>query len=429
MGSAMIKKTALVFTVCSALLFLATSPCFSLDDATYVGAGKCRECHEKVYEGWKTTVHPHKFQYVTPATVVADFTKKNTLTIGDYTSKMSRKGDEFFITTMGPDNKEHTYKAKYAIGSVWKQRFVTEFSNGGLYILPVQWNVKTQEWVDYHGLKAHKAGDGKYWSDKGRSYQFKCSGCHNTGTQFAYDKGTDTFSGTMWSDMGVACEACHGPGSNHIKAEGKDLITTIVNPAKIYDANRAAMVCGQCHTRGSSTTEFLGAQKTGYPHDYKVGGNLNFAYDEKPGLNPDGSARQHHQQYLDYKQSEHFAAGVMCWDCHYVHRQGTSNRYQTKLSGSVLCKNCHIDVAKQGVHGIHSTNDCIGCHMAPTAKSATPGDINSHTFKVVLPQRTVEFGAKQPNACNLCHYHKDDKPEDLAKVIDSIKEKSLGKYK
>ncbi len=406
----------------------AKSQIADLKGATYVGAKKCRMCHEKIYEGWKTTYHPYKFQDLTPDAVVADFINNNTLTAGDYTTKMSRKGDDFFITTMGPDNKEHQYKAEYLIGSVWKQRFVTKFPNGALHVLPVQWNVKTQEWVDYHGLKKHKPGDGKYWSDTKRTYQFKCTGCHNTGSKFSYDKNTNTFGATTWVDKGVACEACHGPGSKHIDASGEDLARTIVNPAKLYDPNRAAMICGQCHNRGSSKTKLFDFQKTGYPHDYKPGGNLNFMYDEKPGLHPDGTSKKHHQQYIDWKKSEHFTAGVQCWDCHYSHRKGSSNRHQTKLPGSVMCKNCHVDVVKQGVHGIHSTNNCIGCHMAPAAKSATMGDIRAHSFKVVKPAETIKSGAKQPNACNLCHYHKDDKPEDLQKVLDAIKKKGWDSY-
>ncbi len=398
--------------------------------AAYVGAAKCRECHEKIYESWKTTFHPYKFQDVTPDRVVADFTENNTLTAGGYTTKMSRKGEMFFVTTMGPDNQEHKYQAKYMIGSVWKQRYVTEFPNGALHILPVQWNVKTQEWVDYHGLKNYKPDSGKYWSDKVRTYQFKCTGCHNTGSQFSYNVDKDIFSGTMWSDKGVACEACHGPGSNHIEAEGEDLIKTIVNPAKIYDPNRAAMVCGQCHTRGASTKKLFGVQNAGYPFDYKPGGQLNFSYDPKPGLLPDDEfSRQHHQQYLDWQKSAHGATGIQCWDCHYSHRQGNSNRHQTKLPGSLLCKNCHIDVSKTGVHGIHSANNCIGCHMPSTAKSATPWDISSHSFKVLPPSATIKLGKKQPNSCNLCHYHKDDKPEDLQKVLDSIKKKGWANYK
>ncbi len=390
--------------------------------ATYVGADKCKECHERLYAGWKTTIHPYKFKDAVPSEVVADFENNNTLTAGDYTTKMSQKGNEFFITTMGPDNKEHTYKAKYLIGAVWKQRFVTEFENGSLHILPVQWNVKTQEWVDYHGLKKYKAGSGKYWSDKQRTYQFKCTGCHNTGSEFQYDAASDKFTGTKWADKGVSCEACHGPGSNHIIAEGDDLAGTIVNPAKIYDPNRAAMVCGQCHTRGSSAKKLFGVQKTGYPWDYRPGGQLNFVYDPKPGLLPDDEfSKKHHQQYLDWQKSEHATTGVMCWDCHYTHRQGTANKFQTKLPGSLLCKNCHIDIEKVGVHGLHSTNNCIGCHMPSTAKSATPGDIRSHSFKVLRPSKSVELGEKQSNSCNLCHYHKDDKPADMAKILDAIK--------
>lgn len=391
--------------------------------ASYVGADKCKECHEQLYDGWRTTLHPYKFKDATTAEVVADFEKNNKFTAGGYTTTMSKKGDEFFITTIGADSKEATYKVKYLIGGVWKQRFVTEFPNGGLHILPVQWNIKTQQWVDYHGLEKQKPGDGKYWSDITKTYQFECTGCHNTGSEFTYDKATNMFSGTKWADKGVSCEACHGPGSNHVGAEGEDLAKTIINPAKIYDPTRAAMVCGQCHTRGSSTKELFDFQKTAYPLDYKPGGHLNFVYDEKGGVHPDGTSSQHHQQYLDYKKSKHAEAGVQCWDCHYTHRQGNSNKYQTKLPGSLLCKNCHVDVEQKGYHGIHSENNCIGCHMAPAAKSATMGDIHNHSFKVVKPHATIELGEKQPNSCNLCHYHKDDKPEVLAKVLDEIKKK------
>ncbi len=401
-----------------------------INEATYVGAAKCRECHEKIYEGWKTTYHPYKFQDVSEDTVVADFEKNNTLTIGDYTTKMSKEGNNYFITTMGPDNKEHKYQAKYLIGSVWKQRYVTEFPNGGLHILPVQWNVKTQKWVDYHGLKKFKPDSGKYWSDKQRTYQFKCTGCHNTGSEFTYDAATETYSGTKWADKGVSCEACHGPGSKHITAEGEDLGLTIINPAKLYDPRRAAAICGQCHTRGASVEKLYGVQKTGYPHDYKPGGMLNFVYDSKPGMLPDDEfSRQHHQQYLDWQKSTHAETGVQCWDCHYSHRQGNSNNAQTKLPGSLLCKNCHIDVEKKGVHGIHSTNNCIGCHMPSSAKSATPGDIRSHSFKVMKPSGSVALGAKQSNSCNLCHYHKDDSPADLQKVLDEIKKQGWKAYK
>lgn len=409
-ATVMMLFAMLLFTGCAKQKVDISKP------ANYVGAEECKECHEAIYDGWKATFHPYKFQDISPDIVVADFVKNNTLTAGGYTSKMERRGNDYFITTIGPDSKEHTYQAKYTIGSFFKQRFVTEFPNGALHILPVQWNVKTQQWVDYHGLKKHKPGNGKYWSDKTRRYQFKCTGCHNTGSSFNYDKATDTFTDTKWSDKGVACEACHGPGSNHVIADIPDKAGTIVNPVKIPDPRRAAMVCGSCHTRGKSADG-----KYGYPKGYKPGDQLNFLYDPKPGLHADGSSKKHHQQYNDWQKSVHSEAGVQCWDCHYSHAKGKANKFSLKLPGTVLCKSCHTVVESKGVHGIHSINNCIGCHMPNTAKSATPGDIRSHTFMVVKPDLTVK-NAKQPNSCNLCHYHKDDDPADLVKILQGVKE-------
>jgi hypothetical protein len=28
------------------------------EDATYVGANQCKQCHEDIYQGWKSTLHP-----------------------------------------------------------------------------------------------------------------------------------------------------------------------------------------------------------------------------------------------------------------------------------------------------------------------------------------------------------------------------------
>ncbi|MCD4714017.1 MAG: hypothetical protein K8R73_12100, partial [Clostridiales bacterium] len=254
----------------------------------------------------------------------------------------------------------------------------------------------------------------KYWSDT--IYQYSCSGCHNTGMQINFDNSSGTFK-TTWSDLGVACEACHGPGSKHLNAADNDKFGTIVNPARIPDPRRAVMVCGSCHTRGSS-----GEGKYGYPQGYKPGGHLNFIFDEKPKLHPDDSSRANRQQYIDWKKSGHAREGIVCWDCHYTHRKGNSNKYQTKLPGSSLCRSCH-EVESKGVHGIHSVNNCIGCHMPPIGKRATKGDVHSHQFKVVSPKKTIDAGGseKQPNSCNACHYHKNDTPEDMLNVLEKVK--------
>jgi len=371
----------------------------------YVGAQQCVECHEDIYDGWKSTLHPYKFQDATPETIIGDFTDNNSFSIEGHTIRMSKKRNEYFITTLDPDNKEHTYKVKYLIGGFWKQLYVTEYPNGELHILPAMWIVEKQQWAQ-----------SQYWNKT--IYQFSCSGCHNTGTQLNYDEVKKTFK-TTWVDKGVSCEACHGPGKNHIDAVNSDgnVSGSIVNPAKIPDSNLAAMVCGSCHNRGTSKDG-----KFGYPVGYQPGGHLNFLFDEKPRLHPDDNARANRQQYVDWKKSGHAREGVVCWDCHYVHRKGKANKYQTKLPGTSLCRSCH-QVANKGVHGIHSVNNCIGCHMPATGKRAVKGDVHSHQFKVISPAMSIMAGDidKQPNSCNLCHYHKNDDPQELLDILENVR--------
>ncbi|MEE9169411.1 MAG: hypothetical protein V3U73_06565 [bacterium] len=51
------------------------------------------------------------------------------------------------------------------------------------------------------------------------------------------------------------------------------------------------------------------------------------------------------------------------------------------------------------------------------------GYVHSHQFKVISPKKTIDAGglAKQPNSCNACHYHKNDKPEDMLDVLERVK--------
>jgi len=389
-------------------------PVVSSSSSDYVGGAACKECHEEIYNGWKATFHAYKFQPASPDFVVGDFSRNNSFTAHGTESLMRRSEQGFAIVTKGPDGTSHRYPVRYAVGSVWKQRYITEFPDGGLFVLPLQWNVTSQEWVDYFGPAAHKPGDGLFWSDPGREFQYQCMGCHTTNSRVNFDAASKTFK-TAWTDLGVSCEACHGPGRRHIEAKIQDKAATIINPAKVADPQRAVMICAACHTRGQSHDG-----KFAYPAAYRPGDQLNFQFDKKPAVYPDGSPKEHHQQFNDWEASGHAAAGVTCWDCHSPHARGKSNRFQLKLPGSLLCTTCHT-VEARGYHALHSVNNCIGCHMPSTVQSATPGDLRSHRMRVVRPELTVAAGdvKKQPNSCNLCHYHRETDPERLVHTMQA----------
>ena len=409
----------------------------------YVGSDSCRECHEEQHIGWRATRHPYKLQDADPKSVIGDFVTDNTYEAAGVTTKMSTKDGTYFIeTAYGTDNAIQSFPVKYVIGGLWKQRYITELDDGSLMILPVQWNATKGEWGDYHGLKSREPGSGSYWSDPGRAYQYGCMGCHNTGVSYTYDTEQKRFTNTDWQEHGIACEACHGAGGLHAAAEeyekpGGD----ILNPARIPDPRKAAMVCGQCHTRGKAKDGVHGYPTRGISKEngkesvmpFQPGDDMQFTFDAGPALHPDGSSMKHRQQYDDWMQSKHAEVGVMCWDCHDPHRHdGQYQRSQLQEKGSKLCLSCHTNVASTGIHGLHDVNSCVGCHMPTMATSANPYDIHSHTLNVVLPKATLDQGGDltvQPNACNLCHYHKDHDPKELQASVDRIiamKKEALG---
>src|SRR5205823_13793745 len=45
-----------------------------------------------------------------------------------------------------------------------------------------------------------------------------CVNCHATNLAKNFDTATKTYQ-TTWTEMGIGCEACHGPGQPHIELE------------------------------------------------------------------------------------------------------------------------------------------------------------------------------------------------------------------
>jgi hypothetical protein len=241
------------------------------------------------------------------------------LTAGGYTSKMSRKGDEFFITTMGPDNKEHTYKAKYRIGSVWKQRYVTELPNGALNILPVQWNIKSQEWVDYHGLKKYKPGSGGY----------------------VY-VGTDQFCGYTCHQMKTRAYIWQKSSHNDVKC-----ITCHSEPGFIVEF--------KAHIDGLAYLKSFVKGKTTHLTVYAEGGNAArlkaciHCHPAEELSNETEAIRINHEAHIIREE-------LLCTDCHKDMAHGTHS-FEVKMEqpkeGS--CISCHM---RQGTR-----TDCQSCHI------------------------------------------------------------------
>ena len=361
----------------------------------YVGSDVCRTCHLEHYDAWKRTLHSKMLQDVTENADIF-VTEIDEKTIREDFAKIEKKLkvpiDEIYIPK--------TEEIKYAIGSQWKQRYLIE-RDGEYYITPIQFNIDTGRWVNYH---EHD------WLE--RPWLKKCGGCHATGVDL--DEGT-------FVEPGVGCETCHGPGSHHAALPARETFekrATIINPSKLT-GGVATQICGSCHNRGKATK----VKGAGWPVGYRPGKALETYYRSIPAgdkhLYSTGLSKGHHQQYIDWKRSKHADSGVNCVSCHTVHDLGNPLfTSKTKGKGDAVCLTCHEQLARVGAHSVHSFGNCANCHMPRIAKSAESGDIRSHGFKVVMPKDTLENDI--PNSCQTCHKHKDEDLADLQMRWDKL---------
>lgn len=86
-------------------------------------------------------------------------------------------------------------------------------------------------------LQSAHAGAYKTLADKGRNFDTECLSCHTTG--YGETGGYDVSQADASPLLGVQCESCHGPGSNH---KEKGTILRTVGPE----------VCVSCHAEKHS---------------------------------------------------------------------------------------------------------------------------------------------------------------------------------
>ncbi len=390
----------------------------------YAGMESCRECHQNQYNTFTQSSHRKYVRPVSPETVIGDFVENNTLEAGGQITRMSRKGDRFFVTTTGPDGELKTYPCDRVVGFYYKQRYTTQLSDGRYYVLPVQWNNGEKRWVDYHGLKKEKPGSGNYWSDSERAIALRCAGCHHTGVKLISSDSPENKS-IRAAEHAIGCEACHGPAAEHVRNPEKTVKQVSL---KQLSQQRLTDVCGRCHGRGKDP-----ANKTAYPYGFQPGERLVRFFDlAEPEIGkknknfwPDGRALKHHQQYTDFIKSTHFTkAGMTCMSCHDPHGGAEHGMLKKGLGSEQVCLGCHGNLAEAQALQQHTRHDpkstgsqCVSCHMPRIVTNAVPMQLRHHGVSIPNPMKTIVW--KSPNACSACHSDpaREETPQKMAEIM------------
>jgi predicted CXXCH cytochrome family protein len=391
--------------------------------ATYVGQQACGQCHQQAAQRWRGSHHDLAMQPPTGATVAGDFNDAR-FTYAGVTSTFSRRDGKFVVRTDGPDGKLADYDVKYTFGVAPLQQYLIELSDGRLQALSIAWDTRPraqggQRWFHLYPGQNVTHQDELHWTRPSQNWNYMCAQCHSTGVRKNYDPQTRRFA-TSYAEVNVACEACHGPGSNHVTWARKDGggkrpadttkglavtlddrrgVTWTIN-AETGNAQRSAPgragrevdVCGRCHARGGQFSE---DDPAGRP----LGNTHRVALLEDRLYYPDGQIRDEVYEYGSFLQSKMFHRGVTCSDCHDPHSG------KVRAPGSQMCLGCHAaQKYATATHHFHAAGsrgaDCLGCHM-PTTTYMVVDPRHDHSFRVPRPDLSVTLGV--PNACTRCH--------------------------
>ena len=279
------------------------------------------------------------------------------------------------------------------------------------------------------------------WSRHQAVWNANCVFCHNTGVAPGLrpvagtaDKRFDTHV----ADLGIACEACHGPAREHAARYASPVAryraklggapagaNGVVDPLRVGQAESAAL-CGQCHAqRVPDTMEkiwtFLDTGPTFRPGGPLAGHVTPLARDTPvpPPGDPDtfrlrfwsdGTARLTAYEYVGLTQSPCFRAGTFsCTSCHTMHAGDVAGQLAPDRLGDRACTQCHLALARDvGAHTHHapesSGSRCVECHM-PRIVYGVLEIHRSHRVEVPDVARDVEGG--RPDACTACHADRD----------------------
>lgn len=252
------KSSLLKFLPVFLILMVVITGCKKDDDplptpteAEFVGSESCQTCHSTKYNDWYASGHPYKFT-ITEGAVGPTYPAQAVNFQNDWLTELVGGG-------LGWDNI-----AGVIGGYGWKARFVgtdgeiigtaeSAFSPGNGVNQINFFGGEKHGWSDYHP------------NDK-KTYNYSCFKCHTTGgTQDGtWLTGVDGLGN--FTEGGIGCEACHGPGSIHIADPstanidrvyefahldndigGLDINGTVQLPNP--DGDDVNFLCGTCHNR------------------------------------------------------------------------------------------------------------------------------------------------------------------------------------
>lgn len=328
----------------------------------YVGAEACAECHREIYEKQAASHHALTLRAPTEdwtdRTVPARLTVTDRETGLDYTLRTAGGECRQVVSTKGAEvaaarldyllgSGHHGISPMTYDGSQWRYLSLTYYARHG-------WDFSPMHELGDAGARRQNASGWPVSVEELR----KCFGCHSTRLDF-----TGSALDRARTELGVKCEACHGPGRAHVAAmRAKSSEMAINHPGK-WSTESFMALCEQCHNPNSTLDGVI----RGIPDEPASPVTVKY---HVYGL----------QKSRCFVRSE---GALRCTTCHDPHSSTESDPkyYEAR------CLSCHApsQPAKKACP-VNPTSGCLPCHM-PKVRVEKYTDFADHWIRARSPFR------------------------------------------
>lgn len=370
-----------------------------IPDSYFLGDNNCKECHQQEFKDWQGSHHDKAMQVADSLSVLAGFDGEKFTSQG-VSSHFFKKDTSYYVNTEGPDGKYHDYKIVYTFGIIPLQQYIVKFPDGHFQCLRTAWDSVKNKWFDLYPDFKVVHSEWLHWSRGGLNWNNMCSDCHSTNVRKNYDQETHGYN-TKYAIINVSCEACHGPGKQHVedvKRLGEDYTSTGTLQMTLNTAPKELVdACARCHMRREQFSKAFNFEGTMLDHYFPQ-------LIESPIYYPDGQILDEDYVYGSFIQSKMYKNNIACNNCH------NSHSLKLRFEDNALCAQCHVpenyDTPKHHFHKMDTEGAlCINCHM-PGRYYMGNDFRRDHSFRVPRPDLSLRYGT--PNACSGCHEGKGD---------------------
>jgi len=413
----------------------------SVKSGGYIGSESCQACHPGNYHSWHESFHRTMTQVPNRHTVTGTF--EGSLTSDGLEYRLHQDGDRFTVSVAGGEPRQ----VVLSTGSHHMQAYWLAPSGPGrrLGLLPFIFLHEEQRWVPrvaaFLQPPRHNGG-----VDESGMWNANCERCH--ATQGRPRVTAPDVMDTQVAEFGIACEACHGPGEEHVSLHRNpwrrylqrtddEPDPSIVNPRRLPH-DLASETCGQCHSVWIFNSDQTAENWNEHGFSFRPGGDLSKTRfiqrrdhmgegdperSSQQAVTPDywfwsdGMIRVSGREFNGLIESPCYQKGELsCLSCHSMHTRGDASaiakwaddQLAPGMHGDQACLQCHDSIGSRLAEHTHHApasdgSRCYNCHMTYTTFGLLKA-IRSH--EISTPDVAASLATGRPNACNQCHLDK-----------------------